>query len=124
MIHSSSLQVGIGWILRVGVIASLVLESAGLLLRYAQTGDASISLTPYWLANSGNFFAFLQSALSSLGGGLTSISLIELGLAVLVLTPYARMLAALVYYSLERDRKYVAITFTVFLIINLGLFLL
>ena len=123
-LRPTSLQVGIGWILRAGVALSLILESAGLFLNYLQTMDTGLPLEPSWLAGRGNFFSFTYSAALSLGAGATPLSLIELGVAVLILTPYARIVAAIVYYLLERDWTYVSITFAVFLVINAGLIFL
>jgi uncharacterized membrane protein len=39
-------------------------------------------------------------------------------------TPYFRVVASVVYYSVERDWKYVAITFFVFLVITYALVIL
>jgi len=122
--RSPALQLGISWILRIGVMLSLVLESVGLLLNYLYTGDASLSLSPGWIARGGSFFGFFSSTLNTLLSGPGPSSIIALGVAVLVLTPYARILAALVYYGVERDWNYVGITLLVFLVINYGLLLL
>ncbi|MBI3840730.1 MAG: DUF1634 domain-containing protein [Thaumarchaeota archaeon] len=107
-----------------GVALSLVLESAGLLMNYLQTGETSLALSPGWLAGQGNFFDFARRTFAGVSSGADPFSLIALGITVLMLTPYARIVAAVVYYSLERDWKYALITFTVFAIITLGLLFL
>ena len=119
--HSTALQTGIGWILRAGVIASLVLESTGILLKYLQTGDSSIGLTSQWLATGGNFFGFASSTFGSVVAGATPFGLTALGVIVLLLTPYARIVAAVVYYTFERDWKYVSITLFVLAVVTCGL---
>lgn len=119
--RSSVLQVGIGWVLRAGVIVSLVLESAGILLNYLQTGDSTLELSSRWLASGGPFFGFASSTISSVIAGVTPVGLTALGVIVLLLTPYARIIAAVVYYAIERDWKYVSITLIVFSLVTFGL---
>jgi uncharacterized membrane protein len=53
--------------------------------------------------------------------GLSSLTLVSLGIVTLMLTPYLRVIAAVVYYTVERDWKYVMITTIVFLVITAGL---
>jgi len=121
---SMSLQLGISWILRIGVILSVLFNAAGLLLDYAQTGSASLNLVPgsSWNVKEGNFFDFASSTARSLSGGLTPVALASLGIVILMFTPYIRVIAAALYYGVERDWKYVAITSFVFSVITLGLF--
>jgi uncharacterized membrane protein len=122
MIRSgTSLELGISWILRAGVAASLGLESLGLFLNYLYTGDSSLSLSTTWLARGGNFFGFASSLLGSLASGVTPVSVTGLGVIVLVLTPYFRVLASVIYYTVQRDWRYVAITLTVLVVITFGL---
>jgi uncharacterized membrane protein len=119
----TSLQLGISWILRIGLILSVLCTAAGLLLGYAQTGSASLSLVPgsSWNVKGGNFFDFAYSTTTSLFGGLTAAALVSLGIVVLMLTPYVRVIAAVLYYGVERDWQYVAITSFVFAVITVGL---
>ena len=121
----TSLQLGISWILRIGVILSVLFNAAGLLLDYAQTGSASLNLVPgsSWNVKGGNFFDFAYSTTSSLFGGLTPVALASLGIVILMFTPYIRVIAAALYYGVERDWKYVAITSFVFAVITLGLYI-
>ncbi|MDA4125080.1 MAG: DUF1634 domain-containing protein [Thaumarchaeota archaeon] len=123
--RGTTLQVGISWILRAGVGLSLVLETAGILLSYQQTGDSSLTVpSAAWLAKGGNFFGFALNSLTSVFSGANPAGIASLGVAVLMLTPYARIIAALVYYLIERDWKYVGITSIVFSVITLGLLFL
>ena len=121
----TSLQLGISWILRIGVILSVFFNAAGLLLEYAQTGSASLNFVPgsSWNVKEGNFFDFAYSTTRSLLGGLTPVALASLGIVILMFTPYVRVIAAALYYGVERDWKYVAITSFVFAVITLGLFI-
>ncbi len=121
--RSTSLQLGISWILRIGVVLSVLFNAAGLLLDYAQTGNASLNLTSSssWNVKGGNFFDFAFSTAGTLFGGLTPVALASFGIVILMLTPYVRIMAAVVYYSVEKDWKYVAITSFVLLVITAGL---
>ncbi len=69
----------------------------------------------------GDFFEFISSALRSIPNGLTPVALVSLGVATLMLTPYFRIMAAVVYYAVERDWKYVVITLSVFSLITFAL---
>lgn len=122
---SPSLQLGISWILRIGVVLSVLFNAAGLLLDYAQTGSASLNLVAgsSWNVREGNFFDFAYSTTRSVFGGFTPVELASLGIVILMLTPYIRVIAAVLYYGVERDWNYVAITFFVFTVITLGLFI-
>lgn len=100
---------------------SLVLESSGILLNYLRTGNSTLGLTPYWLASSGPFFSFTSSTISSILTGVTAVGLTAMGVIVLLLTPYARIVAAVIYYTVERDWKYVSITLFVFAVVTCGL---
>jgi uncharacterized membrane protein len=120
--RSVALQTGISWILRIGVMLSVLFDAVGILLNYAQTGSDSLDLTNNaWKVSGGNFFDFALSAARSLFGGLTPLVLVSLGVVTLMFTPYVRVIAAVVYYSVEKDWKYVAITSFVLVVITAGL---
>ncbi len=120
--RGTTLQVGISWILRAGVGLSLALETLGIMLNYLQTGESSLTVpSAAWLAKGGNFFGFASTSVGSVFSGASPAGITALGVSVLMLTPYSRIIAALIYYTLERDWKYVYITFFVFLVITLGL---
>lgn len=118
---SMKLQMGISWILRIGVFLSVVFEAAGLLLNYFETGSSALALTDSWRIAGGNFFDFAYSVGGSLLEGFRAFTLVSTGIVILMLTPYLRVLAAVVYYAVERDWKYVAITSTVFILITIAL---
>jgi uncharacterized membrane protein len=120
--RGTALQLGISWILRAGVGLSLALETLGILLYYIQTGESSLTVpSADWLAKGGNFFGFAANSIGSVFSGASPTGITALGIAVLMLTPYARMVAALIYYTVERDWKYVCITFFVVSVITVGL---
>lgn len=123
-VRSSFLQLGISWILRIGVVLSVIFEASGLLLNYFQTGSTSLGFTDQslWRVRGGNFFDFAYSTAGSVFAGITAVELVSLGIATLMFTPYFRVIAAVFYYSVEKDWKYAAITVFVFAVITTALF--
>ncbi len=119
--RSTALQIGISWILRIGVLLSVLFEGAGLLLNFIQMGSSSLALTDAWRVSGGNFFDFAYSSAGSLLTGVSAFTLVSTGLVILMFTPYVRVVAAVVYYILEKDWKFVAITASVLAIITTAL---
>jgi uncharacterized membrane protein len=117
----SSLSLGISWILRVGVTVSLALELAGVLLNYIQTGNQSLDLSTAWQFKGGNFFDFASSTVTSIGAAPNPLHIMSLGVMVLMLTPYVRVVAGVIYYGVQEDWKYVGITLFVLAVITTGL---
>lgn len=120
----SSLSLGISWILRIGVTVSLALESAGVLLNYIQTGNQSLDLSAAWQFKGGNFFDFATSTVRAIGAAPSPLDIMSLGIMTLMLTPYVRVIAGVVYYGVQKDWKYVGITLFVLTVITTGLVVL
>lgn len=111
-----------------GVVLSVILEASGLLLSFLQNGSATLDLTQSspgavnpWNVAGGSFFDFAYSAVASAAKGVTSVELVSLGIVTLMFTPYFRVIAAVFYYSIEKDWRYVAITSFVFVVITVAL---
>jgi len=117
----SSLSLGISWILRVGVTVSLALELAGVILYTIQTGNQSLDLSAAWQFKGGNFFDFASTTVTSIGSSLSPLNVMSLGVMILMLTPYVRVVAGVIYYGVQKDWKYVGITLFVLAVITTGL---
>ena len=113
----SSLEDLIGWVLIVGVVSSVVFDVVGL----AKTGSWSLTLSPTWLVQSPNFFSFIGSTLSSLGSATIAYNLIAIGIILLMITPYVRVVVSVLYYAVTKDFRYVGITLLVLAIITASL---
>ena len=113
----SSLEDLIGWVLIVGVLCSVVFDVAGL----AKTGSWSLTMSPTWLVQSPNFFSFIGSTLSSLGSATLAYNLIAIGIILLMITPYVRVVVSVLYYAVTKDFRYVGITLLVLAIITASL---
>ena len=120
----SSLSLGISWILRVGVTVSLALELAGVLLYYIQTGNQSLDLSAAWQFKGGNFFDFAASTVKAIGPSPSPLNIMSLGVMTLMLTPYVRVVAGVIYSGVQEDWRYVGITLFVLAVITTGLVVL
>jgi uncharacterized membrane protein len=111
----------VGYILRGGLVLSMLLLAGGIFWRWLNTGsfvfDCAMEGT--------NLYEFFLSNVSRLAqGALRPRLLISLGLIVLLATPYVRVLVSMLYFSVvERDLKYSVITAFVFAVLTYSLFL-
>jgi uncharacterized membrane protein len=109
----------VGSTLLVGVLVSVTLIAAGLAWHWIVTGD--LHLTYALAATSvGDFVAHDVEQIASAAA--RPRLLINLGIAVLMLTPYIRVMASLVTFAVERDWKYVAFTGFVLATLTYSLF--
>lgn len=115
------LETAISWILIVGVVTSLILGAAGLALSYAQTGDQTLALTSQWRVSSNNFFSFVAAGLPSFLASPGPVGLVALGVILLMLTPYVRVIVSVLYFAKIEDLRYLGITLIVLTIITLSL---
>lgn len=101
------------WVLRIGVVASVLVMLVGLGLAFAHGG-----VTRHLMETQ-----TFQLDLGALGAGLAALqgfAWLELGILILVATPILRVFAAMVLFALEEhDGLYTAVTFLV-LVMTLG----
>lgn len=115
------MDVLVGYILLCGVLLSMALIVAGLLWKYIQTGGVRLE---YELAGM-NLFQFVVSEIHLAAlGQLRPRLLINMGIVVLMLTPFFRVLASVVYFLVVlKNWKYTAFTLFVLLVLTGSLFL-
>ena len=109
----------VGGILRIGVSTAAAVTLAGAILYLGRHGAE----VPRDLAFPGEAsrlrgFAAIAQGVSSLSGR----GIIQLGLALLVATPVARVALSIVAFAAQGDRKFVAITVVVLAVLVYGLF--
>ncbi len=111
----------VGYILLGGVLLSAVLMLAGLGWHWAASGRLQVD---YPIAGV-DLFHFIAADLTQLASGaLRPRLLLNLGLAVLLLTPYVRVAASMLYFATaERNWKYTLFTGFVFAVLTYSLFL-
>ena len=117
----SKFERAISSLLAAGVVASLILVAIGILLFYFHFGNLAISERKVMFLREKNFFYFLYDLLrggNSQGGALWTMTV---GIAVLILTPYARVILSVLYFIREKDYKFSFITLLVLVILTLSL---
>lgn len=115
------IEVVIGTALSIGVLISAGLVILGLAWHWLTTGQLTFHL-PFTGANL--FDVIAQSIRRVVNDHDRSIGVIWLGLAVLMLTPYARVVASVIYFAFaDRDWKFTAITLFVLAVLTISLFI-
>lgn len=103
-----------------GLLLSVILILAGLGWEWASSG--TVSMGPTILAL--NLGGFLTATAAGAAGGLSPAFLLNCGIAVLLLTPYVRVLASVVFFGFrDRDYRFTAITGFVAVVLTWVLFL-
>lgn len=110
----------VGTILLVGVLASVALIAAGVAWHWAATGTLGLDYT----LPATNVGAFLLADVRTLTAhGTGPRRRIDLGIGVLLLTPYVRVLASMVYFAVvARDGTYTLVTAVVLTALTASLF--
>ena len=117
----SRLETAISYLLISGVIVSLLLEVAGVILYLRGHGNLVISHDQGVFIQGGmDFFSFICRFWGNYAGN-TAILLMIAGIVVLILTPFVRIIVSAVYFGWEKNWKYVFITLFVLLVITLSL---
>ena len=111
----------IGYILLAGVLLSAALTVAGLGWHWSTSGNLRIESPVTGM----NLFQFVAADLrEAMARRVGPRLLINLGLAVLLFTPYVRVAASMLYFALaERSWKYTAFTGFVFAVLTYSLYL-
>ncbi len=117
----SKLENSISYLLISGVLLSLTLLIAGMVLLWHKQGGVAVSHDSSVYVHGHDFFSFIYQEVT--GGGLKGLplQLITLGVIVLLLTPYVRVILSVVYFARERNLKYVFITIIVLIILTISL---
>ena len=116
------LELVISYILIVGVIVSVALEAIGILSYYLLNRDLNIIFQPQYALKGAGFFAYSGVTLQNLiQGSWTPFQILALGLVLLMITPYMRVVASVVYFGLVRNLKYLIITAFVLIILTASL---
>jgi uncharacterized membrane protein len=117
----SNFELAISYLLTAGVVTSLILMGTGILLFYLQFGNVALSEKRVMFLQEKNFFYFLYDLLRGGSSQGRAIGTLSLGIAVLILTPYARVLLSVFYFFWKRDFKFSLITLMVLVILTLSL---
>jgi uncharacterized membrane protein len=118
--RTGDLDTLISYILAAGVLVSLAVEAAGLGY-YASTESLEVDFTSRWQTSGNDFFAYAWGTLLTLEQGVTPLTLIALGIVLLMITPYLRVLASVVYFAIARNSKYALISLFVLTVLTISL---
>ena len=115
------MEVLVGYILLVGVLLSMALIAIGVVWHWVATGQLGLEYSISGM----NLFKFVLVDIQQMFSGAFRPSLfVNLGIAALMLTPYVRVLASLLYFAfVERNGKYTVFTGFVFAVLTYSLFL-
>jgi uncharacterized membrane protein len=119
--NNSKIEVILSYILITGVIVSLLLMIAGMVLFYLESGGFIISRDPSMFIKGSNFFNFILDIFKGNGPDNTALLLLTIGTIILMLTPFIRVVASLIYFIWIRDKKYIFITLIVLIILIITL---
>lgn len=111
----------VGYLLLVGVVSSGILILSGVVWHWLSTGTLAVE----YRIRGMNLFEFALKSLEDLSrGGIRSRLLVNLGIVTLMLTPFVRVLASMLYFAFaERNFKYTVFTAVVLAILSYSLFL-
>lgn len=115
------LEKWISYVLIAGVMFSLLLEVAGMVLYFHTSGSAAVSRQAPVFVHGRNFFVFLATAFPEIARGPAGLRLMLAGCALLILTPYVRAVMSVLYFASVRDFKYLFITLFVLFVLTLSL---
>jgi len=114
-----TLDLIISYILVGGVVLSVILESFGLFLYCRGAHGFAVSWDPVWRMSGKNFFAYSAALFLSLGRGAPSpAAIMALGLVILMMTPYVRVVVSTLFFGFKRDWKYTVITLFVLAVLT------
>lgn len=118
---SFDMEVLVGYILLVGVLLSMLLIAIGVTWHWMSTGQLGLDFPISGM----NLFEFVLLDIRQVFSGVFRPRLfVNLGIAALMLTPYIRVLASLLYFAfVEHNHKYTVFTGFVFTVLTVSLFL-
>ena len=119
--HHLDMEILVGYILLGGVLLSVALLVIGFVWRWVRSSNLQFQYTVAGM----NFFEFVLSSLRQMASHeLRPRVLVNMGIAVLMLTPFVRVLASVFYFALvERNWKYTLFTGFVLCVLTYSLFL-
>jgi uncharacterized membrane protein len=117
----SKLDTIISYILISGVVFSLLLEIAGLVIYLCQYGSLSVSSDAGAFLHGKNFFYFIFELLAGKYERGTGITIMSSGLVVLILTPFIRVITSVILFGWEKNVRYVWITLYVLVVITISM---
>jgi uncharacterized membrane protein len=117
----SKLETSLSYLLIAGVIVSLVLEIIGIVILYHSYGHLAISQDAGMFIQGHDFFSFIYQQFQGKHVAGSAVLFMTAGIIVLILTPYLRVVASVIYFGWEKNIKYVLITLFVLVVVTVSL---
>ncbi|MCL4540259.1 MAG: DUF1634 domain-containing protein [Bacteroidetes bacterium] len=118
---ASRMEILVGYILLIGVLLSITLIGIGIIWHYAATGKLGLV---YSISGMNLYRFVLSDFYQAAHMPLRPRLMVNLGIVTLMLTPYVRVFASMVYFAFaERNGRYTVFTGFVFLVLTYSLFL-
>ena len=93
----------ISYLLLGGIIISILLEVIGVALLYHSSGNLNISHEPGVYIKGHDFFSFIYQQFQNIRTIKPAILFMTMGIVVLILTPYMRVIASFLFFSWQRN---------------------
>ena len=117
----SKLETAISYLLIVGVVISLFLEVIGLILFFRSYSNLNILENSVAFIRGENFFSFVRTLFQWENMQNSALLFMTLGLIVLILTPYIRVIMSVIYFAWKKNSKYVLMTLFVLITLTVSL---
>jgi uncharacterized membrane protein len=117
----SKLETAISYLLILGVVISLFLEVIGLILFFRSYSNLNILENSVAFIRGENFFSFVRTLFQWENMQNSSLLFMTLGLVVLILTPYTRVIMSVIYFAWKKNSKYVLMTLFVLITLTVSL---
>jgi uncharacterized membrane protein len=102
-------------------VISLLVEAIGILLYYLSYRHFNISEEKTLFIHGRNFFDFTIELFKGDYAGKKAVFLMSLGVVILILTPYVRVLMSVLYFAWGKNIKYIWITLFVLVLLTVSL---
>ena len=117
----SKLETAISYLLILGVVISLFLEVIGLIFFYRSYSNLNILENSVAFIRGENFFSFVYTLFQRENVQNSALLSMTLGLVVLILTPYVRVITSVVYFAWKKNSEYVLVTLFVLITLTISL---
>lgn len=114
-------ETAVGYLLITGVVASLLIEIIGIIAFYVSYGNLEVSESKRMFIHGQNLFNFLYELIRGEYTQQKAVLLMTLGITILILTPYVRVIFSVLYFIWKKDIQYVWITIFVLIVLTLSL---
>ncbi len=120
--NEEGLELAISYVLITGVLASVAVETFGIVSYYLANGNLNILFQPSSAMKGTDFFSYTTKLAQQLSVGvLTPMQILGLGIVLLMMIPYLRVVASVVYFGLAKNPKYLFITLFVLIVLTASL---